>query len=79
MTRFPVAEYVPLRVFIVGSDGQCIFAEMSEAVQAALDVVADGGGPMEKWTPMLLAAEREGNDPIGFAKHLLRLREAASG
>ena len=52
---------------------------ISPAQSAAYDILADDGADMEKWAPMLLAAERDGKDPEAFARHCVKLRKAARG
>jgi len=70
----PMDEYESIRVFAVDSSGTTVFCEMSPSVSRALDVLASDGATMEKWLPVLLAAEEGGKDPLALAEHVINLR-----
>ena len=63
-------------VWVSSPNGDLVRAEMSDAVSEAFDMLKAHHFDMDKWLPMLLAAEKNGDDVEGFARHVIRLRQA---
>ena len=66
----------PPRIFIAG-DGQVQCVQASAAVSRAYDLMAADGVPAQTAADMATAAERGGKDPEAFARHFVKLRQAA--
>jgi hypothetical protein len=52
---------------------------ISPQLSAAYDICEDAGFDMEQATPLLAAAEKDGQNPEEFARHICKLRRAARG
>jgi hypothetical protein len=48
----------------------------SDGVIAAYDILADDGMTPQQAAEMAVSAERQGKDPVAFARHLVKLRKA---
>jgi len=74
------------REFIVAPGGETVMASPAEVLTnmgispeqaAAYDICEAAGFDMEQTTPLLYAAEQDGQNPEAFARHLVKLRQAA--
>lgn len=64
------------RVFVASPAGiRCV--EAPPGVEEAYDLMTADGVPPQEAADMAVAATRAGRDPAAFARHFIRMREAA--
>ena len=61
--------------FAVDSSGTCCELAFSDAVSRAYDLMTADGVPAQRAADMAVACERDGQDPVAWAEHFIRLRQ----
>lgn len=60
--------------FVADSRGNVAEIVLSDAVSDAWDIMTAGGVPSQRAADMAVAAERDGRDPVAFARHFVKMR-----